>query len=147
MNKKGCTAQLGISRRLMSQIMKTDLNLYPYKMRVLPKLTVQNKHQWMTFTDWAQNDDVLFNVWFSDEAHFHSDGEVNKQNVRFWVSENPCEIHKKVHLALTITVCVAISSYVLLGPIFFEETVNTEHYLSMLHNTFVLHLLATGLPL
>jgi hypothetical protein len=58
-------------------------------MTVLPKLTVQNKHQGMTFAEWAQNNEASFNkVWFSDEAHFHIDGEINKQYVCFWVSEN-----------------------------------------------------------
>jgi hypothetical protein len=33
---------------------------------------------------------------------------------------------------------------VLLGPIFFEETVNSECYLSMLRNTFLHHHLATN---
>jgi hypothetical protein len=53
-------------------------------------------------------------------------------------------IHEK------ITVWVAVSSHGLLGPIFFEETVNrvnSERCLSMLCNTFVPHLLATGLSL
>jgi hypothetical protein len=46
---------------------------------VLPKLTAQNKHQRMAFAEWDQNNEVLFyNIWFSDEAHFHFDGEVNK---------------------------------------------------------------------
>jgi hypothetical protein len=98
------------------------------------------------FAEWAQNNVVLFNnVWFSDEAHF--DGEVNKQNVWFWVSENPRVIHVKAHRALRITAWFAISSHGLLGSTFFEETVNSECYLSTLHNTFVPHLLATGLPL
>jgi hypothetical protein len=65
------------------------------------------------------------------------DGVVNKQNVRFWGSENPRVIHQKVHLAPRITVWVAVSSRGLLGPILFEETVNSEHYLSMLCNSFV----------
>jgi hypothetical protein len=56
-------------------------------------------------------------------------------------------IHEKVHHALRITVWVVISSHGLLGSIFFEETVNSEYYLSMLHNSFMLHLLATDLPL
>jgi hypothetical protein len=56
-------------------------------------------------------------------------------------------IHDKVHHAPRITVWVAISNHGLLGPIFFENTVNNEHCLSMLHNTFVPHLLATGFPL
>jgi hypothetical protein len=39
----------------------------------------------MTFAEWAQNNEVTFNnVWFSDEAYFHWDGVVNKQNVRLW---------------------------------------------------------------
>jgi hypothetical protein len=85
--------------------------------------------------------------WFSDEAHFHLDGVVNKENLRFCVSKNPRVIHEVRH-APTFTVWVAISNHGLLGQIFFEETVNSERYLSMLCNTFVLHLLATGgLPL
>jgi hypothetical protein len=55
--------------------------------------------------------------------------------------------HEKVIHALRITVWVATSSHGLLKTIFFEETVNSECYLSMLCNTFVLHLLVTGLPL
>jgi hypothetical protein len=43
-----------------------------------------------------------------------------------------------------ITVWVAISNRGLLRPIFFEETVNSERYVSMLCNTFAPHLL-TGL--
>jgi hypothetical protein len=87
------------------------------------------------------------NVWFSVVAHFHLDGVVNKQNVLFWASENAHVIHEKVHYAPRITVWVAISSHGLLGPIFFEETMNSGRYLIMLCSTFVPHLLATGLPL
>jgi hypothetical protein len=70
--------QVGISRRSVQRILESDLNLYPYK------LTVQNKHQKAAFVEWAQNNEVSFNnVWFSDEAHIHLDGVVNKQNVQF----------------------------------------------------------------
>jgi hypothetical protein len=94
-------------------------------MTVLPKLTVQNKHQRMIFAEWAQNNEVSFkNVWFFDKAHYHMDGVVNKLNVRFWASEYPRVIHEKVHHATRITVWVATSSHGLPGPIFFEETVN-----------------------
>jgi hypothetical protein len=44
-------------------------------------------------------------------------------------------------------VWIAISSHGLLGPIFFEETVISERYLRMFHNTFVPHILVTGFQL
>jgi hypothetical protein len=48
-------------------------------MTVLPKFTAKNKRQRMIFAEWAQNSEVSFNnIWFSDEAHFHLDGVVNK---------------------------------------------------------------------
>jgi hypothetical protein len=86
----GC--RLGISRRLVQHILKSDLNLYPCRMTVLPKLTVQNKYQRMAFAEWAQNNEVLFNnVWLS-EAQFHFGGKVNKQNVQILgIRESTCD--------------------------------------------------------
>jgi hypothetical protein len=101
-------------------------------MTVLPKLTVPIRHRRMEFAECAQNNEASFyNIWFSDEAHFHLDGLVNEQNVRFWVSENPHMIHEKVHHTPRITVWVTISIHGLLGPIFFEETMSSEPYLSV----------------
>jgi hypothetical protein len=102
-------AQLGISRWSARRILKTDLNLYPYKVVLLPKLRVQKQHQRMIFVEWAQNYEVSFNnVWLSYEAHFHLESldnkQTNKQNVWFWASQNPCVIHEKVHHSLIITV-------------------------------------------
>jgi hypothetical protein len=72
-------AQLGISRGTVQRKLKSELNLYRYKMTVLPKFTVQNKHQRMAFAEWAHNTEVsLNNVLFSDEAHFQFYGVVNK---------------------------------------------------------------------
>jgi hypothetical protein len=83
----------------------------------------------MPFAEWPQNNEVLFNnIWFSDEARFFFDVEVNRQNVRFWASENPHVIHEKVHHALRITVWVAVSSHGLLATVFFEERVKSECY-------------------
>jgi hypothetical protein len=67
--------------------------------------------------------------------------------MRFGASENPRMAHEKVHHALRITVWVSISSHGLLGPNFFEKTVNSERYLSTLCNAFMSHFVATGLRL
>jgi hypothetical protein len=44
-------AQLRTPRRLVQRILKNDVNLYSSKMTVLPKLTVQNKHQRIAFAE------------------------------------------------------------------------------------------------
>jgi hypothetical protein len=67
------------------------MNFYPYKMTVLPKLTVPNKHQRMAFAKWAQNNEASFNsVWFSYEAQVHLDGVVNKHAI-LGVRESTCD--------------------------------------------------------
>jgi hypothetical protein len=69
-----------------------------------------------------------------------------------WLINKMCDFwHQRIHVwfwevaSPRITAWVAISSHGLLGPVLFEETFNSERYLSMLHNTFVAHLLATSL--
>ena len=41
----------------------------------------------------------------------------------------------------------AISTHGIIGPFFFDDTVAKERYKDMLKNSFIPHLLATGLPL
>ena len=42
----------------------------------------------------------------SDEAHFHLNGTVNKQNFRYWASENPRELHQRpLHSPKVIVWC------------------------------------------
>jgi len=36
-----------------------------------------------------EEDDFVSKIIMSDEAHFHLSGYVNKQNLRFWDTENP----------------------------------------------------------
>lgn len=49
-------------------------------------------------------------TWFSDEAHFHVDGYINKQNVRFWASQNPrLTVVNQLH-SERVTVWCALSS-------------------------------------
>jgi hypothetical protein len=40
-------------------MMRSDLKVYPYKMTVLYKLTVQKKHQGMGFAEWAKNNEGI----------------------------------------------------------------------------------------
>jgi len=57
----------------------------------------------------------------SDEAHFHLDGYVNKQNCRFWAAENPRELHQRPLHTAKVSVWCGFSKVGIVGPYFFEE--------------------------
>jgi len=44
-----------------------------------------------------------------DEAHFHLNGVVNKENYRYWAVENPRNLHERPLQSPTVTVWRAIS--------------------------------------
>lgn len=73
-------------------------------------------------TDW------LNNVFFSDEAWFHKTGYINAKNYRIWSTENPKVFRQKSLHPEKIGVWCAISRQRIVGPIFFESTVNAEKY-------------------
>ena len=74
---------------------------------------------------------------------FYLSGEVNKQNLRYWASENPLHIHENPLHSERVTVWSAIGIFGIIGPYVFEDengtnvTVNAERYIHML-NTFLL---------
>jgi len=87
------------------------------------------------------NDDGVINTFLmTDEAHFHLSGYVNEQNYRYWVLENPQELHQRPLYNERLTVWCGIASFGVLGPYFFEDnegaavTVASEHYVAMLPN-------------
>jgi len=80
-------------------------------------------------------------VCFSDEAHFHLSGTVNKQNFRYWSERNPRELHQRAAHDPKVTVCCAVFNFGVLGAYFFEEdnvtvTGNSDRYCAMLQNFF-----------
>ena len=86
------------------------------------------------------NDDGVINTLLMTDAHFDSSGYVNKQNYRYWTSENPQELHQRPLHSERLTVWCGIASFGVLGPYFFEAnegaavTVTSERYVAMLRN-------------
>jgi transposase len=135
--------ELNLSRESVRTILKKDLAFHPYKMCIVQQLKATDYEQ---REDFAVRMQVLLEehensiIIMSDEAHFHLNGEVNKQNFRYWSTDNPCNIHEKPLHTERVTVWCAIGNFGIIGPYFFENehgatvTVNAERYIHMLNN-------------
>lgn len=141
-------SQLQLSRRTLQRILHTDLHLYPYKIQLVQQLHPGDKQLRLEYSRALLNiaeNDVEFHckLMMSDEAHFHLNGFVNKQNCRFWGSNNPRQLHQKSLHPIRVTVWCAIKAERIIGPYFYEDdhgaavTVDGEHYRAMIQNFLV----------
>lgn len=75
-------------------------------------------------------------IWFSDEAHFHLSGYVNKQNWRHWGTENPYISIVTQAYPQRLTVWCAMNSSTIIGPVFIEGNVTSHKYKELLEEKF-----------
>ena len=133
-----------VPRTTVHRILRKDLKQFPYKIQIKQKMKKADKRSRVEFCDWIgakieKTPSFLDNVWFTDEAHFHLSGHVNKQNMRFWGTENPHEIQEKPLHVEKCTAWCAISTHGIIGPYWFEDfetgeaaVVNQERYRQVL---------------
>ena len=78
-------------------------------------------------------------ILMSDEAHFHLNGAVNKQNCLYWSPDNPHNIHQQPLHSDRVTVWCAVAPFGIIGTYFFEENgvtliANSARYIEMITN-------------
>ena len=83
-SQRGMTLLVGISRRSMGRILKTN-KLQAYHIQMHQELSDDDFQKRLQFCDWARGKmqvDVYFfnNVLFTDEATFHKNGFVSRHN-------------------------------------------------------------------
>lgn len=134
--------QLGISKSRLQDIVRHKIDFYPYKIQLYQQLTDHDVERRFNFANvmiekierWELDPTM---IWFTDEAHFHLRGFVNKQNWRHWGSENPhIAVAKPLH-SERVTVWCALSSTSIIGPIFIEGNVTAEKYKRILEDNFL----------
>ncbi|GFV01308.1 DUF4817 domain-containing protein [Trichonephila clavipes] len=82
----------------------------------------------------------VFNILWTDEAHFSLHGDVNNHNCRIWATSNPREYTQKPLHSPKVTAWCGFTGSFIIGPFFFEtqcpvngwitETVNAQRYLT-----------------
>jgi len=113
-----------LSRESVRTILQKDLKFHPCKMSIVQELRATDYEQREDFAIRMQvlleeNENAI--IIMCDEAHFYLSGDVNKQNLRFWASENPLNIHEKPLHSERVTVWRAIGIFGIIGPYFFED--------------------------
>ena len=141
--------ELKLSATSVWRILRKELKKFAYKIQMKQAQTPKNREQRLEFSNNIADrieaePEFLKKIIFSDEAHFHLSGHVNRQNFRFWADENP---HATVESPMSkekVTVWMGIGYEGIFGPYFFEdsdtgkaETIKTANYMEMLKKKFV----------
>lgn len=134
--------KLDISRSTAWRILHRN-KYHPYKVQPLQELMEDDFDRRLQFcesmTDICnRNLDFVSNVLFSDEASFCLNGEVNRQNCRYWSTKNPRwmeETHTQHHEK--INVWAGIVGTRVVGPYFFDETLTGDRYLEFLREVLI----------
>lgn len=126
-----------VGKTSVHTIMRKSLNLFPYKIQTQQPLqtsSVENRKQFANdLLEMIDRGNIDVNcIWFSDEAHFHLDGFVNKQNWRIWGTENPHVCVPQTLYSPKVTVWAAVSSRGVIGPVFLRDTVTSKRYIEIL---------------
>ena len=135
-SQRRASLELGLSRSSLQRLMQ-DLNLRPYKPRLLHALNEDDPDRRMEFCEWilnsTQEDPTLLDrILWTDEAIFQINGRVNRHNCVYWSDTNPhLIIEQELHVP-QVVVWGGIWSNGIVGPFFFESKVILKEYLKML---------------
>ncbi|GFV04137.1 uncharacterized protein TNCV_917581 [Trichonephila clavipes] len=151
--------QLGLPPSSVRNILRRILQLHPYKLQSCHELLPADTAQREAFAKWAfskmkQDLTWVFNILWTDEAPFSLHGDVNNHNCRIWATSNPREYTQKPLHSPKVTAWCGFTGSFIIGPFFFEtqcpvngwitETINAQHYLTLLWETVVPCLIQRG---
>lgn len=111
---------------------------HPYKIKLVHELLEDDFDRRVQFCEQIleihnQHLNFITNIIFSDEATFTLNGHVNRQNCRYWATENPHWMQEcHTQRPQKINTWAAIVRNRIVGPYFFEGTLNGEDYLNFL---------------
>ena len=129
--------ELHMSKTTVLRVLK-DFKMHPYMLRLRQEITEEDCAARFAFCEemlelLEADNSMLNEILFSDEAHFHLSGEVNRHNCVYWSTENPQHFTTSPLYSPKLTVWMGVWKGGLIGPYFFEGTVSGASYLQMLN--------------
>ena len=123
----------GIPKTSVHRILRQQLSLFPYKLRLLQDLKTEDHLTRFEFSKWLlDNADMVPNIFWSDEAYLHLDGDISRYHCRIWTSSKPTNFLTKPLHPKKVCVWFGFTSEFHVTPFFFDETVSSQNYLDML---------------
>ena len=119
------SVRTGVRRSTVHKILQQQLQLHPYKLQHVQHLKRGDKAKRRQFCNWAVSKfkAAAFrkNLFMTDEANFHLNGIVNKQNCKVWGEENPHDSVEREQYPGYVTVWCGVSKRGIIGPYFFQH--------------------------
>lgn len=140
LSSRKMAAQSEISPMTAWRILRKDLGMKPYHLKLLHALNEDDFDRRIEFCDEIlhraeESDEFLNRIVWSDEAIFGLDQTVNRHNCVYWDSSNP-----QRHVSLDrigsdkVMVWAGIWAEGRIGPYFFQRSVRGDTYLEMLED-------------
>lgn len=135
-------ADYEISQSSILRVFKSE-KYHPYKVQLVHELNEDDSDRRIEFCEIMEARCLLDpsfkkNILFSDESTFFLNGTVNRQNCRYWSRENPhWMMEANTQYPRKVNVWAGIINNQIIGPYFFNETLNGERYLEFLNNFLV----------
>ncbi len=123
--------------------MRKILKFHPYKIKLVQELQADDPDRRIIFCETMMqrinaNPNYLHHIVFSDEATFQLNGNVNRQNFRYWFDENPYEIlETHTQYPQKLNVWAGIFRNRIIGPFFIDGNLTGEKYLAMLQDQII----------
>lgn len=146
-SSRALSSQTAIPRTTVRRVLHEDLGLYPYKIEMVQKLYRGDKSKRIKLCRWMldkirSNKNFTQSIFMTDEAHFHLNGVVQKQNCRIWCQDNPHVMVETEQYPEFVTVWCGISAKGIIGPYFFEKegervSVDATRYCEMIKRFFI----------
>lgn len=142
-NPEASTRQLasitGIARTSVRRVLKMQ-KFHPYKMKILQELGDDDPDRRIQFCELMTEEirrepSLTKNICFSDESSFFLNGNVNKQNCRYWSDENPhIVVEGHTQNPQKLNVWCGILGDKIIGPFFIDGNLTGDAYVEMLNN-------------
>lgn len=134
---------LSIERTSIRRLLKNN-KFHPFHVQLHQELKEQDYQHRIHFCTWMQQelqrrDNILENILFTDECTFHRNGFVNRHNFHYYSDVNPHLFRVHSQQKWTVNVWAGIIGTFVVGPFFFDGTLNSEKYEHFLeHHLFEL---------